>query len=82
MFYVRPFSVDGSIAKYLTPLNDLPIDEYYDSTKIAPWKDRVGTYYAVPYVGVVQGVYYNQDLFNEYGLSGTERPYSLNRSWL
>ena len=72
MFYVRPFSVDGSIAKYLTPLNDLPIDEYYDSTKIAPWKDRVGTYYAVPYVGVVQGVYYNQDLFNEYGLSVPE----------
>ena len=72
LFYVRPFSVDGNIAKYLTPLNDLPIDENYDETKIAPWKDRVGTYYAVPYVGVVQGVYYNQDLFNRYGISVPE----------
>lgn len=69
LFYVRPFSVDGSIARYLSPLNDLPIDEYYDPTKIAPWKDRVGTYYGVPYVGIVQGVYYNQDLFNKYGVS-------------
>jgi branched-chain amino acid transport system substrate-binding protein len=72
LFYVRPFSVDGNIAKYLSPLNDLPIDEYYDPTKIAPWKDRVGTYYGVPYVGVVQGVYYNQDLFNKYGVSVPE----------
>jgi len=69
LFYVRPFSVDGNIARYLAPLNDMPIDENYDETKIAPWKDRIGTYYAVPYVGVVQGVYYNQDLFNHYGIS-------------
>lgn len=72
LFYVRPFSVDGNIARYLAPLNDLPIDENYDETKIAPWKNRVGTYYAVPYVGVVQGVYYNQDLFNRYGISVPE----------
>lgn len=72
LFYVRPFSVDGNIARYLTPLNDLPIDENYDETKIAPWKNHVGTYYAVPYVGVVQGVYYNQDLFKRYGISVPE----------
>ena len=69
LFYVRPFSVDGNIARYLVPLNDLPIDDNYDGTKIAPWKNHIGTYYAVPYVGVVQGVYYNQDLFDKYGIS-------------
>ena len=69
LFYVRPFSVDGNISKYLAPLNDLPIDEKYDETKIIPWKNRTGIYYAVPYVGVVQGVYYNQNLFDEYGIS-------------
>ena len=69
LFYVRPFSVDGNIAKYLTPLQtDLPFSENYDDTKITPWRDRVGNYYAVPYVGVVQGVYYNKDLFTRYGL--------------
>lgn len=69
LFYVRPFSVNGSIARYLAPLNDLKaIDENYDETKITPWKDRAGTYYAVPFAGVVQGIYYNKDLFDKYGL--------------
>ena len=70
LFYVRPFSVDGSVSRYLLPLNDMPaIDENYDATKITPWEDRAGTYYAVPFAGVVQGVYYNKDLFDEYGLT-------------
>jgi len=51
-------------------LNDMrAIDENYDATKITPWKDRAGTHYAVPFAGVVQGIYYNKDLFDKYGLS-------------
>jgi len=66
LFYVRPFSVDGNIARYLTSLNDLPIDENYDATKIVPWKNKSGSYFAVPYVGVVQAVYYNENFFKKY----------------
>jgi ABC-type glycerol-3-phosphate transport system substrate-binding protein len=66
LLYVRPFSVDGSIARYLTQLNTLPIEENYDVTKTVPWMNRSGAYYAVPYVGVVQGVYYNKDFFEEH----------------
>ena len=70
LFYVRPFSVDGSVAKYLKRLNeDLGIESNYDETKIVPWTSSSGAYYAAPYVGVVQGVYYNKDLFRRYGLS-------------
>jgi len=70
LFYVRPFSVDGSIAQYLLPLNDMSsINENYDETKITPWRNQAGSYYAVPFAGVVQGVYYNKDLFDKYGLS-------------
>ena len=70
LFFVRPFSVDGSIAKYLTRLNEkVDLEKNYDETKIVPWKSKSGTYYAVPYVGVVQGVYYNQEMFRLYGLS-------------
>lgn len=72
LFYVRPFSVDGTISKYLTPLNNLPIDENFDSTKSIPWTSRNGTYYAVPFVGVVQGVYYNKDYFDRNNLSVPE----------
>jgi len=65
LFYVRPFSVDGNIAKHLLPLkNELPIiKDNYDETKIVPWTNKSGEYYAVPYVGVVQGVYFNKDFF-------------------
>jgi len=70
LFYVRPFSVDGSIAKYLTRLNEgLDIEGNYDPTKIVPWTNKTGSYYAVPYVGVVQGVYYNEELFKSFGIS-------------
>jgi raffinose/stachyose/melibiose transport system substrate-binding protein len=70
LFYVRPFSVDGNIAKYLARLNDdMDINKSYAPTKIVPWTSRSGDYYAVPFVGVVQGVYYNKDLFQRYGLT-------------
>ena len=69
LFYVRPFSVDGNIAKYLTPLNNLSIDQNYAPTKSIAWRDSTGTYYAVPLVGVAQGVYYNKDLFAKYGIT-------------
>jgi len=68
--FSRTFSVDGNVSKYLAPLNYMSaIDDNYDGTKITPWKDRAGTYYAVPFAGVVQGVYYNKDLFDKYDLS-------------
>ncbi|HXQ35004.1 MAG TPA: extracellular solute-binding protein, partial [Anaerolineales bacterium] len=68
LFYVRPFSVDGNITKYLESLNDLPIEEKFESTKSIPWRSKAGNYYAVPFVGVVQGVYYNKELFEKYGI--------------
>jgi raffinose/stachyose/melibiose transport system substrate-binding protein len=62
--------VNGNIAKYLEPLNgDLSIEENYDLTKTTPWTSRGGTYFALPYVGVVQGVYYNKELFEKYGVT-------------
>ncbi|NWG07889.1 MAG: extracellular solute-binding protein [Chloroflexi bacterium] len=69
LFYVRPFSVDGSIGKYLAALDSLSIEQQYDPTKSVAWKSNTGVYYAVPFVGVVQGVYYNKGLFAEYGIS-------------
>ena len=69
LFYVRPFSVNGNIAKYLEPLNDFPIDENFEFTKSIPWKSRAGNYYALPFVGVVQGVYYNKELFEKYEIA-------------
>jgi len=70
LVYVRPFSVNGYISKYLLPLNDLiSMQDKFGDTKTTPWTDRAGVYYAEPFVGVVQGVYYNKDLFAKYGLT-------------
>jgi branched-chain amino acid transport system substrate-binding protein len=70
LLYVRPFSVDGNIVRYLTPLDDvLPLRENFDETKLTPWTNSAfGLTYAVPFVGVVQGIYYNKDIFDKYFL--------------
>ncbi len=71
LLYVRPFSVDGNIVRYLMPLDDqLPLQENFDPTKLVPWTNNsFGLTYAVPFVGVVQGVYYNKDIFDKYFLA-------------
>jgi len=68
LYYVRPFSVDGAIVRFLTPLDDLDVAQNYDPVKSAPWQDTSQRYYALPFVGVVQGVYYNKTMFTALGI--------------
>ena len=70
LMYVRPFAVNGNIVRYLTPLNGyVPLESNFDETKLIPWTNsEFGLTYAVPFVGVVQGVYYNKDIFDQYFL--------------
>lgn len=74
LLYIRPFSVDGNIIRYLTPLDDrLPLDQNFDTTKLTPWTNSAsGRVYAMPFVGVVQGLYYNKDIFDKYFLEAPE----------
>jgi len=68
LFYVRPFSVDGTIVRFLSPLNDLDIAGNYESGKSAPWQDKAGNYYALPFAGVIQAVYYNKEIFDRHNM--------------
>jgi raffinose/stachyose/melibiose transport system substrate-binding protein len=65
LLFVRPY--DARITQYLMalPHDDLPVQDttYFDESKSDPWKGSDGRYYALPYVGVVQGIYYNKDFF-------------------
>jgi len=61
LFFVHPY--DTRVTQYLLPLNDLPLQDNFDANKSDPWKGSDGKYYALPYVGVVQGIYYNKDFF-------------------
>lgn len=69
LFYVRPFSVDGPISNHLLTLERESIEENYSENRIEPWRSQLGEIYAMPFGGVVQGVYYNKKIFNELGLS-------------
>jgi raffinose/stachyose/melibiose transport system substrate-binding protein len=45
------------------------LGETFDATKLTPWTNSAsGRIYAMPFVGVVQGVYYNKDIFDKYFL--------------
>lgn len=69
LFYVRPHAVDGDLARYLEDVGDLGIASRFDENEGEVWQnDSNGRYYAMPFSGVVQGVYYNKDFFDQYDL--------------
>lgn len=70
LFFVRPFSVNGEVSNYLLPINDLQdeLENKFTARQRSPWQSVWGDYYGVPFVGVVQGVYYNKDIFDRLDL--------------
>jgi len=58
---------------YLSPLNDL-VPELVDYTEVAtgPFTTEDGIIYAGVFAAVGNGVYYNKDIFDEYGLTEPE----------
>jgi raffinose/stachyose/melibiose transport system substrate-binding protein len=71
----RPF--DASLALfqkgYLASLNDLPgLDNFSDVAKSAWITDDGADVFCVPMASVIHGFIYNQDIFNELGLSEPE----------
>jgi branched-chain amino acid transport system substrate-binding protein len=69
LFYVHPYSVDGDLSRHLVELSSLGIPDKYDENESSAWQNSSDKrYYALPYVGVVQGVYYNRGFFERYGL--------------
>jgi branched-chain amino acid transport system substrate-binding protein len=65
LFFIPPFNT-----KYLAntvDLSSLPIEQHFEKDMRVPWRDN-GIYYALPYVGVIQGIYYNKSIFNKLNL--------------
>ncbi len=74
LMYVRPFSVNGNIIRYLLPLDgEIALEQNFEKTKLIPWTNSsFELTYAMPFVGVAQGVYYNKDIFDKYFLEVPE----------
>jgi raffinose/stachyose/melibiose transport system substrate-binding protein len=72
LFYLRSFSKSETLYDqgYLTPLSNLPgLKSSFEPAMLAPWTAEDGTLYGVPFTATSHGIYYNEDLFAELGLS-------------
>ena len=72
LFYLRSYSTSRMQYEqgYLEPLGDLPgLNENFDPAMLAAWATDDGVPYGVPFIATSHGVYYNEDLFAELGLS-------------
>ncbi|MDO8753064.1 MAG: extracellular solute-binding protein [Anaerolineales bacterium] len=67
LFFIPPF--DRKYSTNVMDLSSLPIEEQFAENMRVPWQDENGRYYALPYAGVIQAVYYNKNIFNELQLS-------------
>jgi raffinose/stachyose/melibiose transport system substrate-binding protein len=70
LMYVRSFKVGQDLFAegYLEPLTGLEgLEENYSEGSLAAW-GLDGVSFAVPFMAVSHGIYYNLDLFNKHGL--------------
>jgi raffinose/stachyose/melibiose transport system substrate-binding protein len=70
--YVRSFATGRGLfdSNFIADLTDLPgLQDNFAPEMLAPWSTEDGETYAVPFIAVSHGVYYNKDLFNELGIA-------------
>jgi len=72
VMYVRSFATGRGLFDqgFLADITDLPgLQENFDPAMLGPWSTEDGKAYAVPFIAVSHGIYYNIDLFNELGIA-------------
>ncbi len=71
VMYARSFATGEQLFKdgYFADLSDIDsLSTYYDEGTRAPWTAEDGKSFAIPFVAVSHGIYYNKDIFNEVGV--------------
>jgi len=72
LMYVRSFATGRGLFDqgFIADITDLPgLKENFTADSMAAWTTEDGKTYAVPFIAVSHGVYYNIDLFNELGIA-------------
>ena len=75
LFYLRSFSTSRQLYEegFLEPLDDVEnLQANFTEAARSPWATDDGLAYGVPFIAVSHGIYYNQDLFDELGLTVPE----------
>ena len=72
VMYARSFATGEQLYKdgYFADVTALDgVNSNYNEGTRAPWTAGDGTVFAIPFVAVSHGIYYNEDIFKELGLS-------------
>lgn len=72
LMYARSYATGVQLFEdgFLADLSDLEsVERAYDAGSKAPWSTEAGIQFAVPFVAVSHGVYYNKEIFAQLGLS-------------
>ena len=72
IIYSRSFATGRELFEsgFFADISDLPgLQENFTDSNRAPWTASDGTTFAVPFIAVSHGVYYNRDIFAEHNLS-------------
>ncbi len=72
LMYARSFATGRELfdAGYFADISDMAaLKENFSETNLAPWQSADGKSYAVPFIAVSHGVYYNKDIFAQNNLS-------------
>lgn len=72
LMYARSYATGVQLFEdgYFADLSGLAnLNSSYDAGARDPWTNAAGTPFAIPFVAVSHGIYYNQDVFSDLGLS-------------
>jgi raffinose/stachyose/melibiose transport system substrate-binding protein len=73
LFYVRSFANGRALYDegFIEPLTDVGLDQAFTEASLDPWASK-GVPYALPFIAVSHGIYYNKDIFADKGIEVPE----------
>jgi raffinose/stachyose/melibiose transport system substrate-binding protein len=73
LFYVRSYAAGRQLYDegFIEPLTDVGLDTWFTEASLDPWASE-GVPYALPFIAVSHGFYYNKDIFAEAGVEVPE----------
>jgi raffinose/stachyose/melibiose transport system substrate-binding protein len=69
LFYVRSYATGRQLFDegFIEPLGEVGLDQAFTEASLEPWASE-GVPYALPFIAVSHGFYFNKDLFAEHGI--------------
>ncbi|MFI3257357.1 MAG: ABC transporter substrate-binding protein [Spirochaetales bacterium] len=72
LMYARSYATGETLFDdgFFADVTDLPgLKENFQESSLAPWQTKDGKSFGIPFTAIVQVVYFNEDMFNQVGIS-------------